>query len=53
MNTAIELNINTATAISIATGEEVVIPETVIYIKEDSDGTSQWDDSTQQWIRTE
>ena len=53
MNTALELDTNTAIPIGVATGEEVIVPETVIYIKEDSDGTSQWDESTQQWIRTE
>lgn len=49
MDTALEIQTNTATEETTAT---VTIPTTV-YIKEDGNGVSRWDEETQSWIEVQ
>lgn len=50
MDTALEIQINTAAGETTAT---ITVPVTTIFIKEDSEGVSRWDEETQSWIEVQ
>lgn len=48
MNTEIKIETNTANQQII---DDISIPLTTIFIKEDSNGVSQWNENTQIWVK--